>query len=98
MIHPRSKAAERRSLPYKSEVQSLKLGALCSFSSASNFLLRTCWLPAFSASTQMPAHQHARPVQLPFRRPGRDAEHDCDLPVLVTLDVVQHENLARPRG
>ena len=40
-------------------------------------------------------HQHARPVQLPFRRPGGDLEHHRNLAVLVTLDVVQHEDFSR---
>src|SRR5262245_58555312 len=41
------------------------------------------------------AQKHPRPVKLPLRRAARNVEHRRDLTVLVPLDVVQHENLAR---
>src|SRR5215470_5024399 len=48
-------------------------------------------------SVQVLPHQHPRAVQLPLRGAGRDVEHRRDLPVLVALDVVQHEYLPGAR-
>src|SRR5688572_32995178 len=49
-------------------------------------------------STEVLSQHHAGAVQLGLRRARRDSEQRCDLGVLVTLDVVKHEYLARAVG
>ena len=52
---------------------------------------------AWSCFTQPPSHQHPGPMELPLRRARRDVQQLGDLAMLVAFDVVEHENLARPR-
>src|SRR6185503_10697296 len=49
---------------------------------------------AWSYRSQLPAQEHARAMQLPFRRSAGDVEQCRNLAMLIALDVVEDEDLA----